>query len=280
MKKPLLIILLLAINLFSFAQTPAKTASRSLKKVLTLLMPRKAEDEMPGTRGACVAWHPVQKKYYASMAGNYQYPMGVYYATGKRLSAPDASCQIDTRGLWYNTASGMIEGNTYAKAEPGGLFAYRLDAKGLLLQTMLYLNGTVIPADNAVGAYDATNHRIIYLVGNEVTSYDAADGKFISSTTIQWGHTKQQGPVDLSNEQLADDYNSTSVVYTGIKGAEWGLLNTNEKRLELYNEADGYLSRTWQFPTTAVLNSTFNLAYCNNILWSFDMDTRTWVGYQ
>jgi hypothetical protein len=280
MKKPLLVSLLLLAGLFTMAQSSSKAASRSLKKVITLLMPKKADDDMPGTRGACVAWHPVQKKYYAVMAGNYQYPMAVYDVTGKRLSTPETTCQIDTRGLWFNTETGLIEGNTYAKAEPGGLFAYRLDGKGLLLQPMVYLNGGAIPADNAVGSYDAANKRILYLVGNEVTAYGAADGKFISSTTIQWGHTKQDGPADLANETIADDYNNTSVVYTGIKGAEWGLLNTNEKRLELYNEADGYLSRTWQFPTTAVVNTSFNLAYCNGILWSFDMDARTWVGYQ
>ncbi len=77
------LLLLLAIIATIFSATAQPAIEKNLKKGITLTMPRTIDDEMPGTRGACVAWHPVQKKYYASMAGNIGYPMGVFDATGK-----------------------------------------------------------------------------------------------------------------------------------------------------------------------------------------------------
>ena len=53
------------------AQTP-----QALKKVMELKMPKTVDDDMPGTRGASVVWHPVNKKYYACFAGNADYPFG------------------------------------------------------------------------------------------------------------------------------------------------------------------------------------------------------------
>ena len=59
-------------------------------------MPKTADDDMPGTRGAGVAWHQY-KKYYANFAGNVGYPSAVFNATGKRLSSDDAETMVDTR---------------------------------------------------------------------------------------------------------------------------------------------------------------------------------------
>ena len=58
------------------SKTPAKEIQ--LKKVLTLAMP--GED---GSNGASVAWHPLLKLYYAAMAGNAIYNLGVFDAKGK-----------------------------------------------------------------------------------------------------------------------------------------------------------------------------------------------------
>ena len=67
----------------------AQVGGRTLKKVMELKMPKTADDDMPGTRGASVAWHPLKKQYYASFAGNTEYPHAVSNATGKRLSGDD-----------------------------------------------------------------------------------------------------------------------------------------------------------------------------------------------
>ena len=54
--------------------------------------------EGDGNNGASVAWHPQQKKYYASFAGNATYPLAVFSENGKRLSANDlaAGFEVDS----------------------------------------------------------------------------------------------------------------------------------------------------------------------------------------
>ena len=82
MKKLLVLLCIFITRIQADAQTATE---KTLKKIATLKMPRTVDDDMPGTRGACVAWHPVQKKYYAAMAGNIGYPMGVFDGSGKRI---------------------------------------------------------------------------------------------------------------------------------------------------------------------------------------------------
>src|SRR5262245_58419425 len=80
----------------------ASTQTVTLKKVMSLTMARTADDDMPGTRGASIAWHPLQKKYYAAMAGNIAYPLCIFDVKGQRISPDSQSCNMDVRGLWYN----------------------------------------------------------------------------------------------------------------------------------------------------------------------------------
>src|SRR5438552_2828335 len=87
---------------------------KTLTKTIELKMPKTADDDMPGTRGAAVVWHPLQKKYYASFAGNEGYPMAVFDITGKRLSGDEQTCLKDTRGLWYNPKLNKICGNGHS----------------------------------------------------------------------------------------------------------------------------------------------------------------------
>src|SRR5881394_2204758 len=96
MKKLIFALTATAFSLFLQAQP------KPLKEVLTLKMPLTVDDNMPGTRGSNVVWHPVQKKYYAAFAGNMGYPLAFFDAKGNRLSDDSLRCLEDTRGLWYN----------------------------------------------------------------------------------------------------------------------------------------------------------------------------------
>ena len=87
--------------------------TQPLKQVIELKMPKTADDEKPGKRGASIVWHPVQKKYYAVFAGNVDFPMGVFDEKGKRLSPDDQIAMLDTRGLWYDPSTKLISGNAY-----------------------------------------------------------------------------------------------------------------------------------------------------------------------
>jgi hypothetical protein len=273
MKRLFLFVVLLLATTIANAQAKPKT----LRKVLSLQMALTKEDDMPGTRGGSVAWHPLQKKYYAAMAGNIGYPLCVFDATGKRLSADDHTTQADIRGLWYNPASKAIEGNQY---NDYGWFRYSLDAKGMVKEVEETQEGMHQPGEQSVGAYNAVTKQVLFLKGSQVYFYDAATASVSDSLLIHWGKTKTDGAGD--DEDIAyvpGGYNS-GLIYTGIAGGELGFLNIAEMRVELYDIKSGFLKNALALPEDAITEPTFNFAFTNGIFWLFDMESRVWTGYK
>jgi hypothetical protein len=273
MKKVLFLLpALFLVSLILNAQTP-----QSLKKVMELQMPKTVDDDMPGTRGASVVWHPIQKKYYASFAGNIGYPMAVFDIKGKRLSSEDLATMMDTRGIWYNPVTKQVCGNGYSTA---GWFSYTIDKTGIPTDAEFTFEGKFQPGDQSVGVYNPTAKQVLFLNLSQVFMYDK-DAEPKDSVAIHWGRKKADGPAD--NEDLFkmhEDYNSTSVIYTGIKGQELGFLNITNQQIELYDIKTGYLTKVLSLPDTSVVESVFNFAYANGIYWLFNIEMRKWVGYK
>lgn len=264
-----------------FAGTSAKaqqTPKKALKKIMELKMPKTADDDMPGTRGAGVAWHPIQKKYYANFAGNVGYPSAVFNATGKRLSSDDAETMVDTRGIWYNPQTKAIEGNQY---DIGGWFRYQLDSKGLITDYSSIQTGMVQPTSQVVGTLNTKTKKVVFLKGSELFFYSFSDTISTGNMVIHFGITKQK---DIMPDEDAtaepEGYNYTSVIYTGIANAEYGFLNTMDNQVELYSEKTGLLTKIFTLPADATAEGSFNFAYANGIYWLFDMKNRKWVGYK
>lgn len=282
MKKTLLLILVLMCGTMLLH---AQVGGRSLKKVMELKMPKTADDDMPGTRGASVAWHPLKKQYYASFAGNAEYPHAVFNAAGKRISPDDLTTLVDTRGLWYNTVSKKISGNGYGS---NGWFNYILDAKtGIPAEYNIEFEGTNQPGDQSVGIFNPLTKEVLFLNGFDIVAYNAADAKEKenSKTTLHWGRTKSQGieeKKETEEEAPAgpEGYNNTSIIYNGVAGAEIGVLNTDNKLIELYNIKTGFLTQRLKLPSDAVVESSFNFAYANGIYWLFNIAERKWEGYK
>jgi hypothetical protein len=279
MKKIINCILLLVIAITpAMAQTAKTPAAKSLKKVLELKMPKTAEDDMPGTRGASVAWHPLQKKYYAVMAGNAAYPLAVFGAQGKRLSDDDLAAMIDTRGLWYNPITKKICGNGYNES---GWFYYNFDKAGLVSGYDILLEGMNQPGEQCVGAYNATAKNILFLKGSEISIHDAGNGQSNKTLMIHWGRKKAQGAGEGEDAAVTPEaYNNTTVVYTGIKGQELGFLNAEKKQVELYDISSGFITNTLKLPADVATETSFNFAYTNGMYWLFDMENRIWKGYK
>jgi len=273
MKKSLL---LLALVSSSIALNAQPVTAKPLKKTITLTMPRTVDDDMPGTRGASVVWHPLQKKYYAAMAGNAGYPMGVYDVTGKRLSPDSLDCGADTRGLWYNPQQKQLQGNCYSDY---GWFGYTLDAKGLPADAAIFMEGMNQPDVQSAGTYSILRQQVQFLYDGHIYFYALSNGGLIDSMQVHWGRTRADGTSD-EEEGTPENYNSTTVVYTGIKGAELGLLNITDMQVELYNIADGFLTRKLKLPEDAPMNATFNFAYTNGMYWLFNIEERVWTGYK
>jgi hypothetical protein len=272
--KPIILALLFALSLTILnAQPPAK----QLKKVLELKIPREG-----GANGASVAWHPVFKKYYAAMAGNVSYCLGVFDATGKLLSPSELNTKFDIRGLWYNPVAKTLQMNGY---NDFGWGEYRLNSKGFPDTVEVLHEGMNQPDEQSVGAFDPQK-KWVYFFNEEgnLDVYDLKDGKYQDNIELSLGRTKKDDEETdaalAGNYDAIDDYNRSSIVFTGIPGAEIGLLNHLESRVELYNLKDGHLTRKIALPADAPVNNFLNFSYCNGTWWLFDKQARIWKGYR
>lgn len=255
--------------------------NRTLKQVAELQMPKTSEDPNCGTRGAAVCWNPVTKMYYAAFAGNSAYPMAVFNVSGKRVSNEDLATMGDIRGLWYDPISKKLNANGYNDA---GWMVYSLDDKGIPDDINTKFSGMNQPDEQAVGAYDSRLKLVFFMDNSRIMLYENFSDMFArvdDSVQIHWGRKKSEGPgIDEDEFERNEDYNYTTVVATGINGAELGLLNTLDKKIELYDVKEGYLQQILKLPPTAPVESMFNFAYTNGIYWLFDITNRKWIGYK
>lgn len=252
-----------------------------LKQVMELKMPKEKGDTLCGTRGAGVCWNPVTKKYYAAFCGNIGFPMAVFTVTGIRVSDDDLTTMEDIRGLWYNPVAKTMMTNGY---DDKGWFYYTLDNNGIPTGITNKFTGMNQPDAQSVGCYDTRSQYVCFLDKSRIMLYKNVDDMFAiayDSVQIHWGRKKLQGPGEDENE-LDDnpDYNYTNVVATGIVNSEFGVLNTLNKQIELYNSKDGYLMQTLKLPETAPVEGSFNFAFSNGIYWLFDIAKRKWIGYK
>ena len=270
MKKIILSLFMICFaTLYCFAQPSTK-----LKKTLELKMPKTVDDDMPGTRGAAVAWHPLQKKYYAVFAGNMAYPLAVFDAKGSRLSTDEQTAMIDTRGLWYNPSTNKISGNAYNEY---GWFTYKLGADGMATDYESVAEGMYQPNTQSVGVYDPIAKRVLFLNGSMIMQYNS-NREAIDSMVIHWGRKKAEGAMPGEDMYMTPEEYNTTPVYTGIKGRELAFINITNKQIELYDARSGFLSSTLALPEDIATEPFFNFAYANNIYWLFDIKNRTWIG--
>lgn len=250
--------------------------TQSLKQTMTLLMPRTVDHTKPGTRGASVVWNPLQKKYYAAMAGNIEYPLGVYSPAGKRLSDDSVNCNADMRGLWYNPQRKTLQGNAY---NTNGWFEITVNAKGMPKTTEVIKEGMNQPGEQSVGAFNPIAQEVLFLDKGYVSFYTYYHAISDNTVRIYWGQSKASEDEEIL-EETPESYNNTTVIFTGIKGAELGFLNIDNKEVELYNMNTGLLTKRLKLPDTAPMNASFNFAYTNGMYWLFDIEKRTWFAYK
>jgi len=156
-----------------------------------------------------------------------------------------------------------------------------LNVKGIPIKTTIFLEGKNQPGDYSVGAFNPVKQQVMFLNEDEIYFYSIKGVELDQTLTMHWGRSKEDGEPDEEDlDWTYDDYNSTTVVYTGIKGAELGFINTTDSQIELYNIADGFLTRRLNLPEDAAINATFNFAYTNGMFWLFNMEERTWTSYK
>ncbi len=247
--------------------------AKSLKQVLTLRI-----DRPGGANAASVAWHPVQKKYYAAQAGNEVYPMEVFDATGKMLSDDKLETMFDVRGFWYNPNTKTLQANGYDVA---GWVDYKLNGKGIPISVTKMDIEPGKPDAQSVAAYDSKKNVVYYFdyanVG--VERHNMKDGVADTTIALHLGAKTKSDMSDDQNDKKAN-YNENALIYTGVAGAEIGLLNTAEKQIELYNIATGFMTKALKLPEDAPVPTSLNFSYCNGIYWLNDRTERVWHGYK
>jgi hypothetical protein len=262
---------ILVLTIALFTNTINAQSTKTLTKVLELAMP-----DGGGANGASVCWHPVSKKYYAAIAGNTSYPLGLFDSKGKILSPADQTTMFDIRGLWYNTKTKTLQMNGYNDL---GWVEYKLSSKGLPASTKQLRDGMAQPAEQSVAAYNSKANLIYFLNDDgEIEVYDM-DGAYQENFELTLGKTEDEAD-EADNLEAIEDYNNTTVIYTGIGGAEIGLLNFITDEIELYDLKKKHLTRKLSLPEDAPVEDRLNFSYANGIYWLFDKDARAWVGYK
>lgn len=264
--------LLLAFSFSLFAQP------RNLQKKMELKMPKTVEDMMCGTRGASVAWDPLGKKYYAAFAGNVGFPLGVFDPSGKLLTDTSLNTKRDIRALWYNPITKKIAGNCY---NDGGWFSYTCNPKGVPVSCQTEVEGMYQPNEQSAGAFDPASKSVFFLAGGKLAFYRFTSQTPFKTVTLHWGRPKILGPADFENpDNIPEDYNYTTVVYTGMPNAQVAVLNTARAQIELYDYTEGYLQQILLLPEGTPVQPSFNFSYANGFFWLFDIDNRKWLAFK
>lgn len=211
-----------------------------------------------GTNGTAVVWNPDKQVYYAAIAGNADYPLETFGIGGNMKYANKAD--IDIRGLWYNAKTKKLEGNGAGEL---GFFSYDMNASGEPRNPVVSVSGQNQPDFQSVGAFD----------GKKV--YFFFDGKIYSYST----KGKAGKSFELKNSPASVSVlNATTMVYTGRKGEEFGLLDFDAKRVYLFDKKGTYKASI-NLPSGAITHNMFRFAFANGRVWLYDVDSRSWTGY-
>ena len=252
MKKTPFVLIVLLIGL------SAVYAQKSYKAAEVLTLEFALSD---GTNASAVTWNPDKKVYYSVIAGNASFPLETFDEFGEQINSNEAG--VDARGLWYNLKTKQLEGNGQAET---GIFTIGFDNSGERKSVKILLEGKNQPENQSVGAFDSKKQIIYYYSDGKIYSYLRKNGKQKSSLNI----TNSQ--IDIGN------INATTVIFTGIKNQELGLLDYNSQKVYLFN-LKGKHNATINLPENALTNDAFRFSFANNYVWLYDIDTRTWTGY-
>jgi hypothetical protein len=250
-------------------------AVRQLRQIMELKMPRGE-----GENGGTIAINLKNRNYYATIAGKNTYSMAIFNGAAEIVSPADLAVLYDIRGLWYHPAQKTFHANGFGTV---GWIKYTIDEAGLPYDANPLFKGQRQPFPQSVGQFSQRENLVYFLKGNTAVAYDANTGNLIpeKSKLLHIGFTKKNPP---PTNQITDsftirtDYNTTTLIYTGITQAEFGLLNIVKREIELYSATDGLLSTRLKIPDEVPVKDKLNFAFCNNFYWLYNFNTRSWVG--
>ena len=209
-----------------------------------------------------VAYNPGMGLYYAVRAGNPSFPLETWNSIGTPLYQTNAG--FDYRGMWWNPALGQMEANGY---NTYGIWRSNLNGSGYALNTGATLLAANQPNSQSCGDLDYVNNEIVYYYSGAIYRYDRNTNALVGSVFITGL------PVGTGN------LNWTTVFYTGCAGMEIGVLDYVTKRVYLINRITGVYAGVCNLPGGAITSNGFRSSWANNLLWLFDIGSRTWFSY-
>lgn len=216
-----------------------------------------------GKNGSAVTFDPDRELYYSVIAGNAGFPMEVFDKNGLQLYQTEVGS--DLRGLWWNKKKGRLEGNGYSEI---GIVAINLNDQGYpSVGITTVIEGMHQPESNSCGAFD--EKKIIYYYDDKkFHSYSSKNGKMLNSVDVK-----------LNNANW-ENINGTSIIYTGVKKMELGLLDFIDNKVFLFDKKTGELTGTINLPSEAPTYHSFRFAYANKHVFIFNDLKKKWQGYQ
>lgn len=209
-----------------------------------------------------LVWHPVNQRYYSLRVGNIGFPLHTWLPTGG-ASIAQTTAGFDTRGLWYNPATGGVERNGFS-----GFGWGTLDVDGALNAVSTYsviFTGALQPNVQSMGVFEPATNSVLFYSGGNVQVRDRATGAVVQTLPLSGTSLAQVSP--------------DCMIYTGQLGYEIGLLDYVNKRVLFFDRATGVYSGVSQLPASAVTAATYRLGYTNDRFWLFNSSTKTWNAY-
>ena len=206
-----------------------------------------------------VAWHPSYSRYYAASGGGANSPINTFTSSGSLIST--TTHNLDNRGLWYNTANGLIEGSEYGTSGRYGY--YPLDGSGTPSGNFIATGGGGTPESQSGGVRNSNNGEILFYTGS--TNFY----RYNTSGT-------QLGTVNITKPGGAT-FNTSHMIYTGISGQEVGFYDCSNKIVYLYSISGGSYSYYYTLPSSAPAACSYGFAYANGRF--FLSSDGTWYGY-
>lgn len=222
-------------------------------------------EQSGGKNGASVAYNPDQQVYYCVIAGNATYPLETFDKNGRNVYQSKA--YNDMRGIWWNSKTNALEGNCYLD---GGIVSIGITDRGYAGtgNKVVFSGSDYQPNDQAVGTYDPKKKEILYYDEGRILGYSRKDGSPTDTYILL------SLPVDNS------DINWTTLLFTGKKKMELGVLDVYNKKVYLFDRKDGSHTGTVSLPSSATVYDAFNFSYANDYIFLFDQSSRKWIGYK
>jgi hypothetical protein len=211
-----------------------------------------------------VAFNPNQNLYYSVNAGSSGYPIETFTVTGG-ASLNTTTQGADYRGLWWNSTTNALEGNTYNSV---GIYSNSLASITFYAtSSVTYISSATMPNIQSMGHADVGNNLMLYYDSGSIYKYNKSNGSFISSLSITGL------PSAISN------LNSYGIIYTGIPGSEVGVYNYVAKAIYFVNYTSGAYTSSCSLPTSAPGANTFRMGFANSRFFLYDNSTSQWYGY-